>query len=949
MRNYEDLQHIQENRLKQRSYYIPEGEGKKISLNGIWDFSFFVRDSDTVPTKTGKIDVPSCWQCRGYEPPYYSNSVYPFPVDPPYVPMENPMGVYCRSFTVENPEKKHYIVFDGVSSCLELFINGRFAGYSQGSRLQAEFDISKLVSRGANTVTAKVRKWCSGSYLEDQDCFRYNGIFRDVYLLSRPEGHLTDIDIRTYKNNVTIHFDGEAHVELYDRNGSLLNSCDAENSACFEVENPILWNAEEPYLYELILISKGEIIRQNVGFVEYGINARGAFTVNGTEVKLKGVNHHDNHPTNGYTMTDEELLNDLKLMKKLNINCIRTSHYPPAPIFLDYCNKMGFYVMVEADIETHGFLHRYRGSTGYDCLNGNPEWIGNQPQWLPSFMERMERTYHRDKNNPCVFSWSTGNESGFCECHKEMVTYLRKTDPRRLIQCEGASRVIDAVDPLQRDETYYMWQDMHARTYPSIETIEKYALNPEKTQPYFLCEYSHSMGNGPGDVADYWKIIRKYPKLIGGCIWEWADHTFLENGVPKYGGDFGELTDDGNFCADGLVTYDRKFKAGSLNAKYAYQYIDFSLDGSEVVVTNLHDFISLNRYRIELQITVDGNVVQSLSAVLNTAPKEKSRIQFQMPLECRLGAYVICRAFHDGDTAALWEQKLPVPVKHQKDGVASALITETSDRYLVKNGSFICEISKLTGLPEHIHKDGTEQLADPVRMSVWRAPTDNDRRIRYQWGHPDVSGGENLDRIFNHVYKSEIKNNGIVFSGSLAGVGRAPFLRYILTYTFYKKRKMQIKIEADVRDNCCWLPRFGLEFKLYRRDGNFCYFGKGPLENYRDMNGHVTTGWFESDIMREYVPYIMPQEHGNHTDCKQLVIPNGLSFTTNDTFEIQVSRFSTEMLTRAAHTDELRENGLMNVRIDYKNSGIGSNSCGPDLLEKYRLCEKSFSFEFFIM
>lgn len=949
MRAYEDLQYLQINRMKPRAYYIPEGEGVKISLNGIWDFSFYNRDIDEEPAKTSAIDVPSCWQCRGYEAPYYSNSVYPFPVDPPYVPMDNPMGVYTREFTITDIDKKHYIVFDGVSSCMELYINSQFVGYSQGSRLQAEFDISDFIHNGSNTVTVKVRKWCSGSYLEDQDCFRYNGIFRDVYILSRPSDHIEDIDIKTDNNTISIHFEGKANIALYDAQKNLISSCYADKEAYFKLKNPIKWNAEEPYLYELKFTCNGEIIRQSVGFVEYGINGRGAFTVNGTEVKLKGVNHHDNHPENGYTMTEEELLNDLKLMKKLNINCIRTSHYPPMPVFMEYCNKMGFYVMVEADIETHGFLHRYRGSTGYDCLNSNQEWIGNQEQWIPAFMERMERTYHRDKNNPCIFAWSTGNESGLCDCHMEMVKWLRKTDKKRLIQSEGASRAIDAVIPEQRELSYTMWQDMHARTYPAIQTIEDYALNPEKTQPYFLCEYCHSMGNGPGDVADYWEVIYKHPKLIGGCIWEWADHTYIDNGVPKYGGDFGELTHDGNFCADGLLTHDRKFKAGTLNAKYAYQYIGFELNKDKVIITNLHDFINLNRYHIELQTVADGEILNSVTAVLDVKPKQKTNITFEMPSSCKLGAYIVCRAYDENnDVAALWEKELPIPKKLPVERKATLHITETSNCYQITNADVFYEISKSTALPVRIIKNSAEQLATPAQMSVWRAPTDNDRRIKWQWGHPDVSGGENFDRIFNHVYSSEIKNNQLYFSGSIAGIGRTPFMHYKLTYSFYENRKMQICINTKIRDNCSWLPRFGFEFKLREPNKSFLYFGKGPMENYCDMKYHVTTAWYESNIKKEYVPYIMPQEHGNHTNCKQLIITDGLKFTTNDTFEIQVSGFSSDMLTNAMHIDELRENGVMNVRIDYKNSGIGSNSCGPDLLEKYRLQEKEFQFKFAI-
>jgi len=952
MRTYEDLNYLQENRLKQRAYYIPENEGGYVSLNGEWEFAFYERDYDDAPARTGTIDVPSCWQSGGYEAPYYTNVIYPYPVDPPYVPMDNPMGVYGREFTVEDLTKKVYMVFEGVSSSLELYINDTFVGYSQGSHLQAEFDITALVHSGINTVTAKVRKWCSGSYLEDQDFFRNNGIFRDVYLLIRPRGHMVDVDIRTENDQIQITFEGKAKISLYDGDGRLLDSCHAEKAATFTVADPILWNAEKPYLYELVFEYEGEVIRQSVGFVTYGVNERSAFTVNGVEVKLKGVNHHDTHPVKGYTLTNEELLAELKLMKKLNINCIRTSHYPPMPIMLEYCNRLGFYVMLETDIETHGFVNRFAGGTGYDCLHGNQDWIGNQTQWLPAYMERMERAYHRDKNHPCIFSWSTGNESGHCTNHFAMIDWLKKTDSRRLVHCEDASRAVDVKNEKLCAPEYYDHPDIHSRMYPAIDSMEEYAKDENRPLPYFLCEYSHAMGNGPGDVADYWEVINRYPELMGGCIWEWADHTFVVDGVPKYGGDFGELTSDGNFCADGLVSHDRRVKAGSLNAKYVYQYVGFALEGDQVVITNHHNFINLDRYRLEIQVNVDGEVYQTRIFVSDLQPGESTAMKIQWPAVCRLGAYVVCRAYdEDGEVAALWERELPTAremagEKIDGRGADVAVINEAKNSYVISGDGFTYEISKHTALPIRLVKNGVEQLTEPVQMSVWRAPVDNERKIKEKWGHPNTWQGENYDRIFNHVYSSEQTECGLTFTGSLAGVGRMPFLYYTLSYQFGVDGQMKIETSVKVRENCMWLPRFGFEFKLIPENQSFRYFGRGPMENYCDMHAHTTTGWFESDVDSEYFPYIMPQDHGNHTGCKVLQMAGGFQFETEGEFEIQVSAYSAEVLTKAEHIDELERNGAVNVRIDYKNSGLGSNSCGPELLEKYRVGEKEFTFGF---
>lgn len=947
MRHYEDLGHLQENRLKQRAYYIPENPGAVVSLNGLWDFAFYLRDCDDAPAKTGQIDVPSCWQCRGYERPNYTNVVYPHPIDPPYVPNEDPMGVYTREFTVVDPSRRHYMVFEGVASCLELYINGAYAGYSQGSHLQAEFDITGLVREGANTVTAKVRKWCSGSYLEDQDFFRMCGIFRDVYLLSRPQGHIRDIDIHAKDGQIHAAFEGSGTVELYDGEGNLLDRREARGEVDFRVADPVLWNAEKPYLYDLVFYYGGEVIRQRVGFVTYAVNDRGAFTVNGVEVKLKGVNHHDTHPTNGYTLTDEELARDLELMKELNINCIRTSHYPPTPKFLELCDRMGFYVMLETDIEIHGFCGRFAGWVNYDT-EGNPDWIGNRPEWRAAYLERMERAYHRDKNHACIFAWSTGNESGFCENNREMIRWLRATDDRRFIHCEDASRA--AFGYGDQNPEYYTWPDLYSRMYPEISFVEDYAKDPGKPLPFFLCEYAHAMGNGPGDVGDYWEVIYRYPKLIGGCIWEWADHTFVENGVPRYGGDFGELTHDGNFCADGLVTHDRRFKAGSLNAKYAYQNVRFALVEDGVEVTNLFDFTDLGEYRVVVAVNVDGAAVSREEYRLDLPPKAVGRVPLALPKDCVLGAFAVCRLLdREGREVGMTELKLPVaPVSPQPvAGPAGGTIREDGHTFTLETGALRAVISKDTGELVGLSRDGGDLLRGPMKLTAWRAPVDNEREIVSKWGHADDRGGENLDRIFNNVHAVAAGEDRVTVEGALAGVGRMPFLRYTLTFAPCGEGKLHVALRAQVRENCMWLQRLGMEFLLPGERTAFRYYGRGPLENYRDMRLHVTTGFFESTAEEQYWPYIMPQEHGNHAGCKWLEV-GGLRFGADGEFEINVSRFSAQALTKAAHIDELKGDGLLHVRVDYKDSGLGSHSCGPELLEKYRLCEKEIDFGFTI-
>ncbi len=943
MRAYERLTHICENRMKQRAYYIPENEGAYTLLNGLWNFKYYNCDyNENIENKEWDvITVPSCWQILGYESPNYTNFCYPYPVDPPYVPDVNPMGVYMREFEILDVFQKHYIVFEGVSSCLELYINGNYVGYTQGSHLQAEFDISDFVVVGKNIVKAKVRKWCSGSYIEDQDMFRFNGIFRDVYILSRPEGHIKDIDITTENNVINIKFEGSADVSLLD-NGIELERKYAENECSFLVEKPIKWNAEKPYLYTLRFKYKEEVITQKIGFVEYKIGKDYEFIVNGVEVKLKGVNHHDTHPNNGWCMTDDELKKDLLLMKKLNINTIRTSHYPPTPKFLNMCDEMGFYVMLETDLEIHGFCFSYPGENGYDVID-NPEWICNNPDWKDSFIDRIERAYNRDKNHTSIFSWSTGNESGHGTNHLEMISFIRETDKKRFVHCEDASRM--AVSENRFD--FYEHSDFNSRMYLPIDDMLAIAENQDIKQPYFMCEYSHAMGNGPGDVCDYWKLIYKHKKLIGGCIWEWADHTVIVDGVPKYGGDFkDELTNDANFCCDGLVFADRSFKAGSYEAKKAYQFMDCTLDGDCIIVKNLYDFTNLNEYKFKYVIENDGKEVFSKEMILDVEPKKSISLKISLPKSTSLGTYVNCYLYDKtGYEVAMVQNEIPVKKTVQQEILLNADVSE--DEHIIKisydNDEYV--ISKHSGMIESIKKNKKEQLKYPCALTVWRAPTDNDINIKNKWGWYNCWESENFNRLFTKVYDITIEEKSIKVKGSLAGVSRRPFLHFEIEYILTNKG-LKTKLYANVRENCIWLPRLGFEFKLPYENDKFSYFGMGDMENYCDLRGFAKMGYYESDADKEYVNYIMPQEHGNHTDTKLLNIKNSLSFFGN--FEFNVSHYTADMLAEARHIDELKKSDFTNIRIDYKVSGVGSNSCGPVLPEKYRLAEKKICFNFYI-
>ncbi len=937
MRFYENSKVTSENRLKPRAYYIPEGVSEYLLLNGTWRFKYYKRDFDVPENVTDwdSIKVPSCWQTEGFENPNYTNVNYPIPVDPPYVPDENPCGVYERDFTLEKILGKVYFVLEGVSSCGIIYINGKYIGFTQGSHLEAEFDITDCVKVGNNTVRVNVLKWCAGSYLEDQDAFRMNGIFRDCYILNRPNGHIRDIDITSDKRVITVRADKKADISLFDIDGTLIEKKTSVSIADFSVKSPKFWNAEKPVLYTVKIERNGEIINQRTAFRTIEVSRKKELLINGVPVKLYGVNHHDTDAYNGWYQTDEQLRYDLEQMKKLNINCIRTSHYPPTPKFLDMCDEMGFYVILENDIETHGFSLRNPNETsGYDV--DNKIWPCQHPMWRSEFLERMKRTVIRDKNHISIIMWSAGNESGYGKNHELIINWLRSLGDGRLAHYEGAG-----------NKGVISGSDVYSRMYSSPSEVISAVKNKEIDRPVFLCEYSHAMGNGPGDVYQYVEIFNKYPKAIGGCIWEWADHTVIDkNGVCRYGGDFdGELTHDKNFCSDGLVFYDRSFKSGSLEAKAAYQPMRTEYLDGKLKIQNLYSFTNLNERTFKYTIEVDGSVKDEKTVKLNTAPLECEVISVpEKEYNCRYGAFLICRLF-DGDyEIAHTQHELSSVIINDKDSSIAPDITEDKEFYTIKGKDFVYKYSKIYGTITSACISGKEQLDDRMGLSVFRAPTDNDRRIRDNWVQGESWKSENLNRLFVKIYDTTLDGNRIITHGALSGVSRLPFLNFTSITDFSGDGKVSFKIAAKVRKSAFWLPRFGFEFSVPCENAEFKYFGIGPNESYIDMKHGGILSMYKSTAEREYVKYIRPQEHGNHTGVRMLEIGNMIFEGKN--LDICVSQYNSEILNKAEHTDELYKTGKTYVRVDYKMSGIGSNSCGPKLPPEYSLSEKEFEFKF---
>ena len=934
MRIYEDLQKTSENRLPSRAYYIPGGVSEYYLLNGNWDFAFFKRDID-VPEKIEKWDtvpVPSCWQNLGYENPNYSNVNYPFPIDVPFVPDDNPCGVYRREFMIDKKWGRLYYGFEGVSSCAFLYINDSYVGFTQGSHLQAEFDITDYVAEGKNTVTVKVLKWCCGSYLECQDQFRYNGIFRDTYILQRPQGHITDVQIIPQMDRICVQLEKEAKICIY-KDDQLLTEKQA-TTLDYEVKDPVLWNAEKPFLYTVRIEKDGEVITQKCGLRKIEISEDFELLINGVSVKLYGVNHHDTSKYRGWCQNDEELRQDLELMKQLNINCVRTAHYPPTPKFMQMCDEMGFYVICEADNETHGFMDRYASAAkGYDIESN--DWPGADPRWKKEHIERMERMVETFKNFASVIMWSNGNECAHGPNHRAMIRYTRGRDSSRLVHSEQASKKGQMQDA-----------DIFSLMYPSPKGLVNKALRNDIDQPIFACEYSHAMGNGPGDVYTYSELFDKYPKLIGGCIWEWADHVAMDGDVQKYGGDFeGELVHAGNFCCDGIVFADRSFKAGTLEVKAAYQPVCTQYENGILTVRNRLSFTNLNEYVCTCWIEVDGKTVKSQNLTVDVEPLKQTQIPVEYEeVTCRYGATVSVSFCKDGVEYARTQHSLPCKIVSEETAPL-AVLTEDDLRIYASGEGFSYVFSKHYGMFESMVVDGQEQLVSAPKLTTFRAPTDNDKKVKDLWTSMNSWQAENLDRLFGKIYDCRIADGKIVVEGGLSGVSRMALMGYKLGVTIFADGLVQVQLSGNIRDGACWLPRLGFEWELPESTSEFAYFGRGPWENYIDMHHMAPVGLYESTVQQEYVPYVRPQEHGNHTAVKWLQIGN-MEFLSDSGFEMNVSQYSAKALFKAKHTDELKKDGKTHLRIDYKVAGIGSASCGPALATQYQVAEKKIQFAF---
>ena len=1000
-RYYENLNVLHENTMPARAYYIPaskrmdnlvehrEESDRMQLLNGTWEFqyftsiynikdSFFEKNYDT--ENFDEIQVPSVWQMAGYDTHQYTNIRYPFPFDPPYVPQDIPCGAYVHNFEYSRDEKasKAFLNFEGVDSCFYVWINGSYVGYSQVSHMTSEFDVTDVLQDGTNTVAVLVMKWCDGSYLEDQDKFRMSGIFRDVYILKRPEQAISDYHIKSKIEDILakVELDVKFYsptivkISIEDKNGAVvaLGSIDEEGTAVLEIASPELWNTENPYLYKLILETENEVIVDHIALRKVEIKDQVIY-LNGQKIKFRGVNRHDSDPVTGFTISLEQITTDLTLMKQHNFNAIRSSHYPNAPFFYEMCDKYGFMVIDEADIEAHGPFMIYRKEdTDYNRFKRWNEKIADDPVWEEAIVDRVKLMVERDKNRFCIVMWSMGNESAYGCNFEKALEWTKNYDPDRITQYESARY-------RNYDETYdYSNLDVYSRMYPALSEIQEY-LDKDGSKPFLLVEYCHSMGNGPGDFEDYFQMIQDNDKMCGGFVWEWCDHAIAhgtaENGktIYAYGGDHGEEIHDGNFCMDGLVYPDRTVHTGLLEYKNVYRpvrVVSYDKESGELVLHNYMDFDDLKDYvKISYELTQDGlviskDILSEFSVVPHGEGKTNLKISVpengkcylkliyhlkkELPLldEDHILGFDEIEVSKEDTKCKLAEKWIPKTV------VDSELqVNENDTQIHIKGREFAYTIDKRTALFTEMKFAGREYLNHPMELNIWRAPTDNDMYIKSEWKKA------HYDKAYTRAYTTEVVQgkHGVKITSHASVV--AETVQKILDVTITWKIEAAGKIDADIAvtkdDEFPDLPRFGVRMFLDKKLSAVRYFGMGPQESYCDKHQAASHGLYRADVGDLHEDYIRPQENGSHYDCEYVELNNsryGIVASAEKAFSFNASYYTQEELEKKTHNYELIESDSVVFCVDYALNGIGSNSCGPVVLEQYRFDDVLFRFQF---
>lgn len=1005
-RYWEDLDVLHENTLPARAYYVPDSPGhvrdavareasdRFQSLNGTWSMRYAPSVHDlserfweSGAQREGFVDhqVPGTWQYQGLDAHQYTNVRYPIPLDPPHVPQENPAGAYVTTFEhAVNPEAPTTtLVFEGVDSCFYVWLNGTYVGYSQVSHATSEFDVTERLLEGRNELAVLVLKWCDGTYLEDQDKFRTSGIIRDVYLLDRPRDVLVDYVVTT-----TLSDDG-AHVQvrgafrgqpvpvtltLSDARGAvvargrLAPGGDDEHpyEAELVVEDPHLWNAEDPYLYDLVLASPQEQVCERVGIRTIRTDGP-VLLLNEKPVTLRGVNRHDSDPVTGPVVDLAHMRRDLRLMKEHNVNAVRSSHYPNDPRFYQLCDEYGFYVMSEADNESHGTQTQYLADDSWDNVVEHwNERIANNPKWIEPTLDRVRLCLLRERNRPSIISWSAGNECAYGWTFETALLWMKQTDPTRVTHYESAFY-------RSRDRRYdYSSIDLYSRMYPSLAEIRDYlADGPDK--PLILVEYCHAMGNGPGDLEDYWELILDEPRMCGGFVWEWCDHAVragtTDDGRPVhlYGGDHGELIHDGNFCVDGLVSPERVPHTGLTelwNVQRPARVTTADAQSGTVTIRNVLDFTDLRDYAtVTAVLSVDGEVVASEPVDLTAPlpPHGVARVALPTALKqavpasgrCHLTLEYRLRAdaplLEPGHLLGFDEITVPTAdprpavLRQRADAPAPTgvlAVHEDEDTVTLTGEGFEYVIDRRTGMLRSATVGGSPLLTAPTGLNVWRAPTDNDRHVQVEWQRA------HYDQTATRAYGCRVEENEaevlVTCEVGLVAPTVQPVLRGEVSWRFTADGAVGVHLDLHREAEMPPLPRLGLRLFLPRDLDRVDYLGYGPQESYVDKHRGARYGHYESSVSDQVEHYVRPQENGSHWGTDTVTLTGdalALDVLSPAPFSFSALPYTQEELTMTAHDHELTECGSTVLCLDVAHAGIGSNSCGPALLERYRVTD----------
>lgn len=1021
-RDWENPELLHRNRLPARArfaMYPDEASARagasspwELSLNGMWRFQYAPAWPEAPADVAGEqyddaawdtLPVPGHWQLGGYGAPHYTNINYPFAIDPPRVPSENPVGSYRRRFAMPTDwaGRRQILRFDGVDSAFEVYLNGGFVGFSKGSRVPAEFDVTEQIRAGENLLAVRVFQWSDGSYIEDQDMWWLSGIFRDVTLISAPAAALWDLavdqglraDCRSARLRVRASLAGvpaearayQLAIKLLDAAGALVPGaeCAAEVAGGMqtldlvaEIGSPQLWSADSPYRYTLLVTlrdARGEVVAvvpQQVGFRRFEIGGA-QLLVNGRAIKLRGVNRHEHHPDMGRALTREVMLEDVLLMKGHNINTVRTSHYPPHPHFLELCDAYGLYVIDEADLECHG-------------LGGarQPFFLSGDPAWRAAYVDRMERMVERDKNHACVVLWSLGNESGFGSNHEAMAAWVRAHHPGFLIHYEG--------------DRYGKVGDVISQMYTSVPDVIAFGqgegpvgaatawskpvpLEAYADKPFFLCEYAHAMGNGPGGLSEYWDAFWRYDRLLGGCVWEWIDHG-LRASTPDgrtyfaYGGDFGDQPNDDNFVCDGLLFPDRTPSPALAELKKMLEPI--RVEALQVAggiaalsVHNRYDFLSLDHVQLSWQLTEDG---ASIGAGELPLPHIEPGASAVIEIPCAVAAPVPGAVYHltlsfrlaqpaawaPADHEVAFAQVelgalAPAPAARSHAGGRPLAVEAHGARLHIRGGELELVFDTARGTIERWSAAGQPVCVSGPRLTIWRAGIDNEAR----------GGGEPImrewRRRFLHLAQHRLDSFSwerlgdaavrVSVRACLAPPSHEAAFDCAYEYTIFGDGEIALELRGTPRgDWPATLPRIGLEMTLPGALDQVTWLGRGPGESYADSKQAARFGRWSAGVDELFTPYVRPQENGNHADTRWVALRDsrgfGLLVAGDPSLEFSAHRFTTADLERARHLHELAPRPTITLHLDYRQNGLGSASCGPGVLPPYQLHAEPFVF-----